>query len=211
MRELKGWKKLLYSASIAISLIGCFVLFVFSLIINDALDKTRSAVLGNIDGLDASMRDVEGALMAAEKELNTTNATLEGLEGAFDPLANSLSSTADALDGTASTISLLELVSPGISSYTSDLKDAAGSLRQSAGSLNSSALSFDDHKANLGELKSSISGIRQSVSSQRSTISQTRAALDEVFGLIGIANILFFFVVISMFVVLILDSAAGMI
>jgi methyl-accepting chemotaxis protein len=210
-KQLKGWKKLLYSASIGIAFIGCFILLIFTFLINDALDKTRNAVLGNIDGLDSSMRGVESALAAAEKELNTTNSTLEGLEKSFGPLSSSLGSTADALEGTAKTISLLELISPGISSYTSDLRDAASSLKTSASSLNSTALSFEDHKTNLGDLKKSMGDIRNSVSSQRKTISETRKTLDDVFGLIRIANILFFFVVISMFVILILDSAAGMI
>lgn len=208
-QELKGWKKLLNAISIAIAIMGCFVLLVFSFMINDAVDKTKSTVSSNVDSLYASLGNLEAAFVAAEDELDAANTTLDDLKGSIGPLSEGLRSTAGALDGTARTFSLLDVITPGISAYTSELEGAAASLEESAEKLDGSMSTFDEHKDTLGELKGSISGIRQSLSSQRAALGETKESMEEVFNLIKIANVLFFFVVMGIFLILILRSATG--
>lgn len=209
--EIKGWKKLLNAISIAIAILGSFVLLVFSIMINDAVDKTKSTVSSNIDSLYVSLGNIETAFVVAEDELDAANTTVDELQDSIGPLSEGLRSTAGALDGTAETFSLLELVTPGISAYTSELKGAADSLDESADRLDGSVSTFDEHKDTLGELKESISGIRESVSFQRAALGETKKSMEEVFNLMKIANILFFFVVMSIFLILILRSATGFI
>ena len=53
--------------------------------------------------------------------------------------------------------------------------------------------------------------MRDGIASQRDTLSQTKQSVEDVFGLMKIANLLFLLVIISMFSILSINSIAGLI
>jgi septal ring factor EnvC (AmiA/AmiB activator) len=203
-----GWKKLLYGASILISFVGSLVLLAFTFLINDALDKTRDLTLTSVEGIQGDLAALDNALAGAEQELNVVNDTLSGLQGAFTPLESGLRKTGDSIESLADAASSIPLIGPTVP--TTALKEASGSMKAAAAELGQTAATFDAHKTTMGELQSKVGEIRQTVSAQRTTLAQTATSIEDVFGLIKLANFLFFLVVISMFSMLVINSAAGL-
>ncbi len=203
-----GWKKLLYGVSIAIALCGSVILIAFTFLLNDAIDKTRDLTLTNVHEVQDDFTALDGALSSAEDELDVVNSTLSGLQGTFTPLESGLRKTGDAIGGMADAISAVPLI--GQTVPLGDLKAASASMKDAAAKLNDTSATFEQHKAGMSSLKDKVEGIRQSVSDQRATLDQTATSLADIFGLIKLANFLFFLVVISMFIMLVIDSAAGL-
>jgi len=206
---LKGWKKILYGASIMIATIGSFTLLIFTFMLNDALDKTQASVLGAVDALQRDIGSIEDALISAESEIDNVNQTVDGLGSSLVPLSGSLVSLGDSVGGMASSISQTPIL--GVSVDTSGIQSAASSLKDSGVELGKTASGFEGHKQGIADMKAKVSEVRQSVSDQKASLSQTRKSLEDVFGLMKVANLLFFFVVVSMFVMLVINSAAGLI
>jgi peptidoglycan hydrolase CwlO-like protein len=203
-----GWKQILYGASIVIALAGSLVLIVFTFLLNDAIDKTRDLVLANVQDIQNDLTSLDGTLSSAEDELDMVNSTLSGLQGTFTPLETGLRKTGDAIGGMATTVSAVPLI--GQSVPVADLKSAAASMTDAAAELNKTAATFEQHKADMSNLKDKVEGIRQSVSDQKATLDKTATSLGDIFGLVKLANFLFFLVVLSMFTMLVIDSAAGL-
>ena len=203
-----GWKKLLYGASIAIALGGSLVLIVFTFLLNDAIDKTRDLVLANLQDVRNDLTTLGGALSSAEDELGVVNTTMTDLQGSFVPLENGLHKTGDSINELADTASQVPFI--GQTVPVTDLRNASASMEDAAAKLNQTAATFEQHKAKMDELRGSVDAIRQSVSAQESALDQSAASIASIFGLVKIANFLFFIVVISMFVMLVIDSAAGL-
>jgi hypothetical protein len=204
----EGWKKLLYSSSIVIALGGSLVLLVFTFLINDALDKTRDLTLTNVQGVQNDLIALDGALTDAEAELGVVNTTLTDLQGTLTPLEMGLRKTGDSINGMANAVSQIPLIGQAVP--VADLQNASGSMLNAAAKLNDTAATFEAHKAGMSSLKDKVEEIRQSVSSQEAALGNTYTSIENVFGLIKIANFLFFLVVISMFSMLVINSAAGL-
>jgi septal ring factor EnvC (AmiA/AmiB activator) len=202
------WKKALYGASIAISFCGSLVLLAFTFLLNDALDKTRDLVLENVAGVQKDLESLEGALATAETEVASMNATLGGLKGAFVPLENGLRRTGSSLGDFANTAAMMPFIGEAVP--VAELRAASASMAESADKLNETLDTFDAHTRGIGELGAKIGEIRMTVSGQMAALAQTQTALGDVFGLVKVANFLFFIVVISMFSMLVINSAAGL-
>ena len=203
-----GWKKLLYGSAIFISFGGSLLLLIFTFLINDAMDKTRDLALANVENIGNDLTALEGALESAENELGMLNATITGLQETFTPLENGLRKTGTSIEDMADAISQVPFI--GQTVPLADLRNASDSMEEAASGLNETAATLDGHKAGMSELKGRVGGIRQEVANQRATLAQTASSIADVFGLIKIANALFFLVVICMFGMLVIDSAAGM-
>lgn len=204
-----GIKKLAYGASILIALGGSVLLLIFTFLINDALDRTQALVQQNIADLDRDLLAIQGALEGAESELATANETLAGLGDSLLPLAQGLAETGSSVGGVADAMGSIPLM--GQMPQLSGLRSASASLRDSSAKLNATAAIFSRHQENVAGMLAKTGELRASVSMQRATLAQTTAAMREIFGLVKIANLLFFVVVISMFAMLVMNSAAGLI
>lgn len=202
------WKRILSGISILVSLIGAFGLLIFAFMINDALDKTESLTLQNIDGLMADLRSMEGALTSAETEISGMNATVSGLQSSLIPLADGLEMTGNSTADIAGAISSLPGI--GASIPTSDLTDAAANLKQAGTKLRQTVSGMDIHKQGIADLVDSVDSIKDSLKDQETTLAETRSSLEDVFGLMKIGNILFFIVVLCVFVAIGMNSVAGL-
>lgn len=203
-----GWKKALYGASILISFGGSLVLLAFTFLLNDAMDKARDLVLANVQAVQGELESLEGTLAAAEAEVGTVDATLDGLEATLVPLESGLSKTGTSIGGFADTVAMMPLV--GGSMPVGDLRNASASMAEAASRLNQTVATFGEHKANMDGLKAGIEDVRLSVAGQKAALAQTGKALGDIFGLMKVANFLFFLVVICMFSMLVINSAAGL-
>jgi peptidoglycan hydrolase CwlO-like protein len=203
-----GWKKLLYGASILIALGGSLILIVFTLLINDAIDQTRSLALANVQDVQNDLTALNGALSGAENELDAVNGTLSDLQDTFIPLEAGLQKTGDSMNELAGNASQLPVVGQAVP--VADLDNASASLLAAASELNDTSATLGQHEEDIGNLSGELDGISQSISDQQVTLDQTATSLTDIFGLIQLANFLFFLVVISMFVMLVINSAAGL-
>ncbi len=206
---LKDFKKPLRALSLVIAIGGSLILLIFTFMINDALDKTQVSVTSTIDGVSESLSDVENVLVYFEEELDTTNRTIDELEGSFEPLAEGLSSTADALEGMAGTLAAFSLPGLSLGGAAAELEGAADSLDEAAAGLEQTG--FDEHKANIADLKGIVDDTKEDIASQRKALDDTKKSVEDIFGLMKMANVMFFLVVISMFVILSINSLAGLI
>jgi len=211
LRITPKWKKILRGTSFIVALVGCFLLLIFAFLIYGALEKTKEAILNNLDGLYVSLANLEGTIVSIENELDATNETLDSLQNSIDPLSDGLASTASALDDTADALSTVGIISSDIADSASDMEDAAASIQESADELGGVADGFEEHKGNIAGLKTNMNEIKNSISSQKTIIAETQESLEDVFNTVHIANILFFFVIMCMFAILLLNSAAGLI
>ncbi len=205
---ISRWKKPLRALSLVIALTGSFILMIFTFLIHDALDKTEQSITGNIEGIQQSLVDVEKTLGGIENELDAADKTIGDLDDSLSPLSDGLSSTADALIGISDSLSILSIPGISIGIDTSELDSAADSLKESSSEFDST--NFDEHKKNIFDLKDSISQMKTDIETQRSELGQTKKTVQDVMGLMKIANLLFFLVVISMFFMLSLNSIAGL-
>ena len=205
---LVRWKKPLRALSLVIALGGSFVLMVFTFLIHDALDKTEQSVTKNIEGIQQSLVDVENALTGIENELDSAEKTVGDLDDSLSPLSEGLDSAADALSGISDSLGILSIPGVSVGIDTSELDSAADSLKESSSELGST--DFEEHTENILDLKGSISQMKTNIGKQRTELGQTKKAIQEVMGLMKIANVLFFLVVISMFFMLSLNSVAGL-
>ena len=201
-----GWKKLLYGASIIIALGGSLILLAFTFLINDAIDQTRGLALTNVQDVQNDLTSLNGALASAENEMDAVNATLGNLQGTFIPLETGLQKTGYSIKELAGSASAV----PGVSQAVPDLDNASVSFLDAAAQLNDTAATFGQHETDVGSLKDELEGIRQSISDQQTTLDQTVTSMNNIFGLVQLANLLFFLVVLGMFMMLIIDSAAGL-
>lgn len=205
---LQGWKKLLYGASILVSLGGSFLLLIFTFLINDAIDRTQATVDANIAAIEGELSSLELALFSAEGSISGINETMAGLTDSIAPLGAGLDSTGNSLGGMADAISSIPLI--GNIPAVGGLRSGGMSLKESAAGLGNVTAAFRAQTAQLSELRSRIGDIRDGVSAQKRALGDTKKSLDDVFGLVKVANLLFFIVVICMFLMLVMNSAAGM-
>lgn len=205
---LVRWKKPLRALSLVIALGGSLILMIFTFLIHDALDKTEKAITTNIENIQESLVDVEDSLAGVEAELDSANQTITQLEGSLEPLSDGLESAADALSEISGSLSLINIPTLGISIDTGELDEAADSL--SDASANLGATDLGEHEENLFDLKGSVGRIRDGIASQRLELEETKKTIQDVMGLMKIANVLFFLVVVSMFFMLSLNSVAGL-
>jgi septal ring factor EnvC (AmiA/AmiB activator) len=209
--KLHSLRKPLRALSLGIALVGLFVLLVFTVIINDAVDKIRDSILSNLETTRQAMIDLEEALGTLEEGLDSAEEAVDSLEGSIGPLSDGLEAAGDALDSTGSSLSLLSLVGVDVGSMQQDFSEASTSLKQSATELEGTAITFTEQKSTLSGLKEDLGDIKGGVRMQREAIGQTKKDVEDVFGLVKLANIMFFLVVASMFTILILNSVAGLV
>lgn len=203
------WKTVLYGASIMVSLIGSFGLLIFTFLIYDSLDKTESLALANIDGVQSDLGGVEQSLVSAEAEISSANSTLDDVQSSLVPLSAGLEDTGSSIDSIAAAISGLPVV--GSSIPTSGLADASASLKDSGTRLANATSGLEANKATMGGLLAGVETLRASVHDQESTLAQTRSSLEDVFGLMKIASVLFFFVALCVFTTIGMNSVAGLV
>jgi hypothetical protein len=202
------WKRILLGISLLVSLTGSFALLIFTFMINDALDKTESLCLQNIDGVVNDIRGIEGALTSAETEIGGMNATVSELQSSLLPLADGLEMTGNSTASIAASISSL----PGIGANipTSGLTDAAASLEEAGAKLKQSISGMDIHKQGIADLVEGVDSIKDSLKGQEATLAEARSSLEDVFGLVKIGNFLFFIVVLCVFTANGMNSIAGL-
>jgi hypothetical protein len=158
--------------------------------------------------VQADLQSLEAALATAESEVAAVNATFDGLKGAFVPLESGLRRTGGSLGDFADTAAMMPFIGEAVP--VAELRAASASMTESADRLNETVGTFDAHTRGIGELGAKIGEIRMTVSGQMATLAQTQTALGDIFGLVKVANFLFFIVVISMFSMLVINSAAGL-
>ena len=61
------------------------------------------------------------------------------------------------------------------------------------------------------DLKENLKSVKDSLKDQREALGETKKSVEDIFELAKLANIMFFFVIVSMFVILILNSVAGLV
>jgi peptidoglycan hydrolase CwlO-like protein len=205
---LSDWKKPLRILALVIALVGSFILMIFTFLIHDALDKTEQSMIRNVDGIQATLVDVENTLTGVENELDAAENTVGKLDNSLEPLSEGLNSTADALAEVSDSLALVSIPGIGINIDTGKLDEAADSLTEASEGLE--ATGFDEHKENILDLKGALAQIKDDITAQRIQLGDTKRTIEEVIGLMKIANVLFFLVVVSMFFMLSLNSVAGM-
>lgn len=208
---VKSLRKPLRGISLAIGLIGLFVLLIFSFMINDALDKTEKSLLSNLEGIRQSLVEIEETLGTVGEGLDNTDDTMDALQNSTGSLSEGLRTTGDALQVTAVALSVLDTFGVDIFGATEKFNNAAITMKASADELSEATDAFEEQKTTLGELKTDLADIKQGISFQRETLGQTKKSVEEMFSLLKLANIFFFFVIASMFVMLMLNSVAGLI
>jgi chromosome segregation ATPase len=209
--KLHSLKKPLRVLSLGIALIGLFVLLVFSIMINDAMDKIRDSILSNLETTRQSMIELEEAFGTLEEGLDSAGDAIDSLGGSIDPLSSGLGSAGDALDSIGGSLSLLSLLGVDFSGAKAELDEASSSLKDAATELQNTSTTFQEQKSTLSGLKEDLGEIKDGVRGQREAIGQTKKDVEDVFGLVKLANIMFFLVIASMFSILILNSVAGLI
>lgn len=209
--ELHSLQRPLRAVSLAIALVGLFVLLIFSIIINDAMDKTRDSLLSNFEEIKGSLLDIENSLTTLGEGLNSANETIGALEESIVPLSYGLEATGDALESTGDALTVLELLGGDAAAIKYEFDSAAMSMKSSAQKLNESSTAFEEQRITLTQLQDDIDEMKGGISAQRQSIGKTKSSFEEVFSLMKIANVLFFLVIASMFVILILNSIAGLV
>lgn len=207
--KLIFWKKILYAISILIVLAGSLCLLVFTFIINDTLDKTQFALVSNVDAIQNDLSSLDLVLSNAETEFNRTNTTLESMQISILSLSNGLNKTGKTFDSLASSLSSIPIIGSTIPS--GDIQNASSSLIGSANELATVASQFDGHKTGVSDITLSLGGLRGSISSQMAGLQQTKKSVLDIFGLMKLANFLFFIVVVCMFGTITINSVAGII
>ena len=200
-------KKLLYGASILIAFLGTFGLLIFTFMVNDALDKTQGAITSNIDAVENDLRGLQSVAGGAETELDSVNATLGDLGGSIIPLADGLDSTASSINSISQAASSIPMLGSGM---TGQLASAATSMSDSASKLRLAITGFSSNQKGISDMKDAIGAIKSSISDQLTGLDSTKTSIEDIFGLIKIANILFFIAVVCMFGTLIMNSIAGL-
>ncbi|VVC02617.1 Uncharacterised protein [Candidatus Bilamarchaeum dharawalense] len=203
------WKKLLYFASILVALVGSFILLIVTFMIHDALDKTQSTVLSNVDAVIQDLVSLETALITLESEVSTVNQSLDDLYSAFVPLSDGMNKTGNTLISLADSLSLIPTIGPTIP--TASLRETSLSLKDSANKLSETASGLVDHKQGVADIADAIGNIKNDLHTQRENLQQTKKSIADIFGLIKLANILFFVVVLCMFGTFLMNSVAGLI
>jgi len=209
--KLSGLKRPLRMLSLGIALIGLFVLLVFSIMINDAMDKVRDSILSNLETTRQSMIELEEAFGTLEDGLDSADDAIDSLDESVAPLSSGLESAGDALDSIGGSLSLLSLVGVDFSGARGELSQASSSLKDAAAGLQNTSASFEEQKSTLSGLKEDLGQIKDGVRSQREAIGQTERDVEDIFGLAKLANVMFFLVIASMFSILILNSVAGLV
>jgi len=209
--NLTSLRKPLRGLSLAIGLIGLFVLLIFSFMINDGLDRTEKSILNNLEETRQNLIEIEETLGTLEEGMDSADNAIETLQNSTGPLSEGLRTTGDALEVTAVALSVLDMVGVDIFGATEKFGDAAQSMKSSADELSEAADAFKKQKTTLRTLKQDLARIKQGIASQRETLGETKAAVEDVFSLARLANIFFFFVIASMFVMLMLNSVAGLV
>ncbi|MBN1170458.1 hypothetical protein JXA56_05505 [Candidatus Micrarchaeota archaeon] len=207
--EKKNWKKILRSVALVFALAGSFVLLFFTFLINDALDKTRDSVISNINGIQGTLLEMESAVDGADRQLNATAETFDSLEASFLPISEGLESTGNALVGMSQSLAAFKILGMSLSEQANELKDAGNSMFEASENLQET--DFEEHKNNIAGFRVSLQEIKEDISMQRLMLGETKETVENVVGLMKIANVLLFFVIISIFMVGILNSTAGLI
>lgn len=206
--ELKKLKKPTYVFAMLLSGVGILIALILAFVINDALDKTETAIKANLDGIYKMVADLEGTMATVEGEVGALNTTFDDLNGSMSTLADGIGGTGTTVKQFGATLSQINIPGFSLAQYGSELSDSGDELLNGSAQLKKVG-ALSEHREKLGELETSLSSIKEDLAKQKTQISQTKSSISEVFGLIKLANILVFVMFVVMFGVLILNSAAG--
>jgi len=206
--DLKKLKKPVYAITMFMSAIGIVTAIFLAFVINDALDKTESAISSNLDSAISLLSDMENVALDAESEIDSVNASLSEVGDSLGELAGGIEATGITIKGFGNTLSQINLPGFSLSQYGDQLGDSADELINGSANLKQAG-ELSGHKDALGQLKDSVASIRNDISQQRAQISGTKRSISDSFGLIKLANMLVFILVVLMFAVLLMNSAAG--
>jgi len=205
---LKQLKKPTYAISVFFSLAGIFVALVLAFVINDALDETQSSINANLDGISAMLTDAENTASTLESEVSALDDTFNGLNGSISSLSEGLGGTGMTLKQFGNTLSQVSIPGLGLSQYGEALSASGDDILNGSARLKQVG-ELAEHRQNLEGLKSSAGSIRADLAGQRAKVAQTKQSISDVIGLIKLADFLVFVMFVTMFGVLILNSAAG--
>lgn len=200
-------KRAIRFLSLIVAFGGSFILLIFTFMINDALDKIERTTISNIEAIEGTLFELVSTLETVKTEIDSTNATIDNLQKSFEPISNGLSSAGDSLLGIAETMSTISFFN--LENEADKLEEAGNSMLEASKKIQ--LTNFEEHNTNFVEISNSIEGIKNSIEKQRIELLGTKKTIKETITLAKIANILLFFVIIAMFVVLSLNSAAGLI
>jgi methyl-accepting chemotaxis protein len=206
--ELKQLKRPTYAIAMFLSFVGIVIALILAFVINDALDKTETAISANFDGIISLMSDVEKSIGAVEGEIVAMNSTFADVDKSVSQLSDGISGTGSTIKGFGNTLSQISFPGFSLAQYGDNLTASGDDLIEGADELKKVG-QLTEHKDKLGELDAAIKEIRDEIKKQRTKIFQTKKAISDVIGLIKLANILVFVMFMIMFGVLILNSAAG--
>ncbi len=207
--EKEDIKKILRGLSLGIAVVGSLILLVFTFMINDAIDKLEKTAVSNIEKAQGTLFEFENTLEQVKMELNSTLSTLEALEASVDPISSGLHSTGTALVGMSSTLGAVSFLGISLGEEADQLGSAGYSMLDAAENLDNA--DFGEQAGNFDDISESIDSVKMSITQQRLALAETKQSIQDLISLARIANVLLFFVIISMFTMISLNSAAGLI
>ena len=208
MEDLRSLKKPTYVLAMFFSAVGIFIALILAFVINDALDKTQASINANLDGISLMLTDAENSAGTLDSEVSALNATFDELNGSVSSLSDGMSGTGQTLKQFGATLSQITIPGLGISQYGTQLSASGDDILNGAANLRQVG-ELSQHRENLADLSASVTLIKADLAGQRGKVAQTKQSISDVIGLIKIADILIFVMFATMFGVLILNSAAG--
>lgn len=204
-------KKPLRMLSLLFACVGIFLSLVMAFLINDALGKTETILLKNVDSVYSILLNARDGVAAVESEISTAEKTITDVNSSIVSLSKGVEETSGAISGLGDSVSGLGVAGLLLGSdLTKQLNGSAEYLLNSSISLKKISDSTTSHQKNINDLKSSLTKIKTDIANQAYAIKSTKKELSNIFGLIKIANIVVFVMFTMMFIVLILNSAAGL-
>ena len=102
---LRSSKKYIYAAGLAISVLGIFLLMIFTFLINDSIDKARDMINSNLNAATQNLANAELSAAAVEAQLDGINTTIYTAQSSFVPLSSGIESASVSLSGLSDMLS----------------------------------------------------------------------------------------------------------
>jgi methyl-accepting chemotaxis protein len=205
--SLRHLKKPVYAGSLLLSALGILVALVLAFVINDALDKMQASVNTNMDGIAALLDDTGQTVSVMDAELGSLNTTFDDINASVSSLSAGMNGTGATLKQVGASISQVSLI-PGLGQYGTELADSGDQIIAGAAKLGQAG-GLAGHRENLAQLRASVGAIGADLANQRAKVADAKQSISDAIGLIKLANILVFVMFVTMFAVLMLNSAAG--
>jgi hypothetical protein len=189
---------------------GILISLIVTFLVNDALGKTEQMLLSNLDGVYSLLINVQGSVTSVESEVSTAANTIDDVNKSINSLALGVEQTSGAIGYLASSINQVSLVGLVLGDVGPKLNGSAEYMLNSSKSLKSISSSTSEHKQNILNLRSSLTRVKNDISTEAQKVQASKTQLSSVFGTLKLANIVLFVMFFILFLVLILNSIAGL-